>query len=116
MRAGSHLFAVLHSLTGGSSPSERLTMNVRRGLIRAWVLLSIIWLAAWAFYIWDSRLVATEDKFVAYHTDLGQGWTEPMDFVLANYLELVGIGLGPPASILAFGAAIGWEVRGFRSN
>jgi hypothetical protein len=95
-------------------------MNVKRGLVRVWVLLSLLWLAAWGLYIWDSRLIATEDKtgrqFVAYHTDFGRGWTEPNAFSAADYLSLAGIGFGFPVLVLGFGSAVAWAIAGFRSN
>jgi hypothetical protein len=99
---------------------EGTAVNFRRGLFRTWLFLSALWLATWAFYIWDSRLVATEDEshrpFVAYHTDFGQGWKEPKDFSASDYLSLVGIGLGIPVLILGLGVASAWAIAGFRSN
>jgi hypothetical protein len=95
-------------------------MRFRRGLFRAWIVLSALWIASWAFYIWDSQLVATEDKtgrqFVGYHTDFGRGWTEPKDFSASDYLSLAGIGLGIPVVVLGLGSAIGWVIAGFRPN
>ena len=107
----------------GHTPADTTvvkTMNVRRGLLRVWVLLSVVWVAGWAFYVWESRLTATEDatgrQFVAYHIDFGRGWKEPKDFSATDYLRVASIGIGFPVAVLGVGFAIGWAISGFRSN
>jgi hypothetical protein len=95
-------------------------MNLRCGFFRIWILFSALWLAAWVFYVWDSRLIATEDQtgrqFVAYHTDFGGGWKELSEFSAFDYVSLAGIGLGLPVIVLLAGAWIAWALAGFRSN
>jgi hypothetical protein len=84
------------------------------------MLLSGLWLAGWAFYVWDSRLIATEDNtnqpFVAYHTDFGRGWKEPKDFSAFDYIYLAGVGIVIPIAVLGFGFVASWAIAGFRSN
>jgi len=89
-------------------------MNVRRGLLRVWALLSVFWIAGWAFYVWESLL--TDGDFVAYRTDFENAFKEPKDFSVSDYLRLGGIGIGFPIAVLGVGFAIGWAIAGFRSN
>jgi hypothetical protein len=91
-------------------------MNVRRGLLRLWLLVSAIWLASWGAYVWFSRIAGAEDTtgeyFLAFHTDFGEGWKELKDFGLGDYLSLAAIGIGIPLAVLI----IGWIIAGFRRN
>ena len=99
---------------GGTSEA----VNFRRGLLRIWAVLSAFWIATWAFYIWNSRLVFDADKtgrqIVAYHTDFGRGWKELSNFSVSDYLSVLGTGIGLPIAILGIGAATGWAIAGFR--
>jgi len=95
-------------------------MNLRRGLFRVWLVVSVIWLAWWGTYLWNSRLEATEDKtgrqFVAFHTDFGVPWREVRDFGFVDYLSVLAIGFGIPLLVLAVGCGLTWAAAGFSAR
>ena len=70
-------------------------MRVARGLLRLWLVLSVLWVAVVAYVTWS----------IAWRS------ADPAAFVLAEALPLA---LVPPVFVLALGAALVWAFRGFR--
>jgi len=110
-------------------------MNWRRGLLRLWVLASVIWCAlvgAYAISDWrDHQLTPTQTddvnpfaKYVPGKTIEQGGWTITMPGTPASgtsstvWIE-VAIAIGGPVVVLLLGIALSWAAAGFaheRSN
>ena len=85
-------------------------MNLRRGLVRLWLIASAIWVAFW---LWRADIPC-----MLGHTSAGERpWcTDPLDYpetVLANDAMLV---IGVPLLIGFLGMALIWIARGFRAR
>ena len=116
-------------------------MNWRRGLIRAWVALSAVWLlvagvfaindwveysdsarATWAF----CRMTPDELKALGWkrETWCSNRWefAPPNPFAqfggipTPSLLTEAGFTLAPPLVVLAFGFVVGWILRGFSKS
>jgi hypothetical protein len=84
-------------------------VNWRRGLLRAWMVLGIIWVIA-AGLLQVLTLRPSAECFLngGVFCDLGRlDWSE--------WLAIARFVLGPPIIVLVFGIAIRWVVAGFRS-
>ena len=112
-------------------------MNLRRGLLRLWVVFSIAWIIAVGFHaycLWPTPVgpwtayQALEWSYpVIKAQDLPTRETQPgvidltpflnkivperESWIVRSYLELA---LRPPASAIIIGAALWWAVAGFR--
>jgi hypothetical protein len=101
-------------------------MNLRRGLLRLWVICSIAWIAAVGFHaysLWPTPV----RPWTAYQA---LGWSGPAatkpptiedlldDFVWLRMRGIVRTHLewafGPPVAALIIGAVLGWAGAGFR--
>jgi hypothetical protein len=94
-------------------------MNWKRGLLRTWVLGSLLWLAGWLIYVWQScytqeipaSLGGGRAKFC--HTSLLSDWdSQPQYFGFSDYVHIVATGIAPIAC-LVIGYGIWWVVQGF---
>jgi hypothetical protein len=65
-------------------------MNIRRGLLRLWIVVSIAWIS----------IIGLVYSSLGSRTDSDR--------------LLLELGLIPPATILVLGAALGWALTGFR--
>ena len=81
--------------TNAASNDARQSLNLQRGLMRTWVVLSALWLA----------LVAGLFLAGFLQESFGVG------------LRLLGVAaLAPPATVLALGLMLGWVVKGFQQG
>ena len=118
-------------------------MNVRRGLLRAWVVISALWLST--VCILDSDRLS--EIFVAVEPALGKGavtlppgpyacWVtrnpdnpfamsgpgEPKSLMdawrrcIIYKMQITGIALLPPFVLLALGYVVGWIAKGFQNT
>lgn len=71
-------------------------MNIRRGLLRTWVFLSVCWVAYWALRLWF--------EFRRF-----EDGPSLQDLQGAALVMLV-----PPLFLLAIGAGLYWSFSGFR--
>jgi hypothetical protein len=87
-------------------------MNARIGLLRLWLFASVIWLVAWAAYVWFTRLEEAEDPtertFLAFHTGFGKGRTAISEFGFGDYLSLAAIEIGIPLAVFVLGYVVCW--------
>jgi ABC-type Fe3+ transport system permease subunit len=88
-------------------------MNVRRGLLRFWVIGSLLFAAGVA--VFNSSTITAEfkkanDPLAPYIAEEGQG--RPWSVIG----QTAGLAVGVPIAVLLLGAMVGWAVRGFRSN
>jgi len=113
-----------------------MTLRVARGLLRLWVVLSVLWIASVALETW---WIFPVDDWVLPSADTKRGLTDEEFFGLARKPDAkpafdpskpyqvvrdterrttirsaVLLALAPPAFILAFGSALVWAFRGFR--
>jgi hypothetical protein len=111
--------------------AQRAELNWRKGLLRSWIILSILWLAIWVSMIWGScqTVDASGSAGGAAHEEyfcwLGfihlPGFppelTAPLgSFTVWTWAMLVGEGLAVPAALLALGYAILWARDGFQNG
>jgi hypothetical protein len=97
-------------------------MALRRGLLRLWLVLSLLWIgsvAAWVglrdpWYLALDRpsleLSSTESWFKHKYF-----WDSSSAFPAFNRLDVV-IAHGPPAMLLLVGSGFGWAFLGFRKR
>jgi hypothetical protein len=92
-------------------------MNLRRGLLRLWVVFSIAWIIAVGFHAYT--LGEEIDLPPGYVLDLGPGQLATVDLlgrtvvIDQSHLEWA---FGPPIAVLIIGAVLWWAVAGFRQN
>lgn len=79
----------------GVNDNEQTLINLRRGLFRVWVLLSVAWLMGWTIHLIMQGL---------------QGGLQ----TTGDFLEIPVLLFGPPIALLLFGLAAGWAIRGFK--
>ncbi len=79
-------------------------MNVRRGLFRVWLVLSIAWVAANVWRLDFSCLRGAEKDLP---------WCEAQAH---SYLKVLSIMIGVPLAAFILGRVIGWIFDGFRSG
>jgi hypothetical protein len=84
-------------------------MNIRRGLLRLWIVASVAWLVIDG---WALKLPCT---FGAYSAPWCVGWERaaliPSEYARI-YLELLGV----PLIVLIAGAALFWAINGFADS
>lgn len=95
-------------------------MNVRRGLLRAWVLFAVIWAAtfgALGFKKAESYRTPLPGTIVPA-SDLPPGLSGPWEKYQSGYWDRYGIywltGAGVPATVLILGFGLFWVAAGFR--
>ncbi len=103
-------------------------MNIRQGMFRLWVALSIVWISGVAIATWRTFPVdmppfdpdaflegkpqrATKPKILT--DEEFKVFGAPKAEIVKNAAALALI---PPALSLVFGVAVGWVVRGFRKS
>ena len=105
-------------------------MNVRRGLLRLWVVFSIAWIIAvgvHAYSVWPTTIGRL---WPAYQADVGAAPVVQTERPAAE--ELLGRlqrgiaraiirphlewAFGAPIAVLIIGAALGWAIAGFREE
>src|SRR5437870_1511027 len=92
-------------------------MNVKRGVLRIWLVASATWVVGWAGYVrWTCQRVLygpTEGQWFCY-----VGFSDWMPFVsdfgFIHYASLASVALGVPLTILVLGAGTWWAITGFR--
>ena len=80
----------------GSSVTEPVPVNWRRGLFRVWILASAAWIMSWTIYLIVDAL--------------NEGFKD------RNMLVVPVLLFGPPIALLIFGMATRWAFRGFRTD
>ncbi len=73
---------------------ESRPLNVRRGMFRIWILLSVAWIMGWSIEL--------------IMRGIQGGFTTFNDFLVLPVLLV-----GPPIALLLFGMATAWAFRGF---
>lgn len=88
-------------------------MNIRRGLFRAWVFGSVIWVGYW---IWLSTYGCSRSLEDSLYCPTGIGdWMAPISYMpLSFYNRVILIGIGLPMAVLLCGISCIWVARGFR--
>jgi hypothetical protein len=72
-------------------------INLRRGLFRVWLLLSVAWLLGWGVYL---TMFGIRVGFKS----------------IGEILEIPVLLIGPPVALLLFGLMTGWAFKGFVVN
>jgi hypothetical protein len=133
---------VATAFEGGPVPVSAQRLNIRRGLLRAWIVISAIWI----LFVGVSGWTQLSAIFVPVETPAGQGaaalspgpyacWAtrhadNPYAFVsgptgptsladawrqcVAYETHMPLKALGPPLALLVFGYVAAWVIRGFR--
>jgi hypothetical protein len=79
-------------------------MNIRRGLWRLWLVLTVAWLG---FAIWTTPDLQT----CLFRIGSGQ-WCD--HWTTHDYLAAVGVLFGGPVALLVLGCAVFWITSGFK--
>ena len=88
-------------------------MNWLRGLFRAWVIASFIWMGGYVVYVWHTCAGSLNKELWCLFGD--NDWTERLsDFGLREYSYHATWLIGPPILVLIGGIAVRWIVLGFR--
>ena len=94
-------------------------MNLRRGMLRLWTVLSIIWIIAVGVHacsVWPEHA----DWGTAYRALAWSDWLTEREMRLSQLEARLVIwphlewALGPPVVVLIAGIALGWAAAGFR--
>ena len=85
-------------------------MNYCRGFLRAWIALTVIWIAL-AGSITLSGVLESELFCNLFNPGPWCDYRPPAEFVFTLSLILV-----PPMALLVVGAAVAWIAAGFRSG
>jgi hypothetical protein len=134
--------SVVTAFEGGPVPISAQRLNIRRGLLRTWIVISAIWI----LFVGVSGWTQLSETFIAVEPPAGQAavalspgpyacWAtrhpdNPYAFVSgpAGPTSLVDAwrqcvtyemhtplkALGPPVALLVFGYVAAWVIRGFR--
>jgi len=102
-------------------------MNLRRGLLRLWVVFSMAWIIAvgvHAYSVWPKNI---SNPWAAAYRSVGPAPDLPEKATTEEILEnLNWLGarpfvrphlewaLGPPVAVLIIGGALSWAIAGFR--
>jgi len=108
---------VLEAWGSGNTGKAGSRMNFKRGLFRIWVVVTVLWIAAWAYYVWDYCVLREYQYGIAcfsgsINMELHVGSTIERILSFHSYRRLFAILLGPPIVLLVAGF---WVVRGFFS-
>jgi hypothetical protein len=89
-------------------------VNWKRGLLRVWVIASLIWLAGWLLYFWATCNLNPDNDLYCY-TSFLDDWMKPAPyFTFLDYASIVATGMVVPIAALIIGFGILWAVGGFR--
>jgi hypothetical protein len=77
-------------------------MNLRRGLFRLWIVATLLWVAAFAWYVSDCSYLA--DRLTCRVADT---------IVIRDYVSLSAIALGVPLGLLFVGYPLTLIIRVF---
>lgn len=93
-------------------------MNTQRGLLRIWMIASVIWIIYLAWDFWQSCRLIPGTGRGALWCDTGQDdWlTELKNIGLMDYGRGAVMALTPPIISLILGFAIAWTIKGFRKD
>jgi hypothetical protein len=133
---------VVTAFEGGPVPVSPRRLNIRRGLLRMWIVLSIVWILFVSVSGWSQLaeiLAAVEPPagqgaavlspgpyacWATRHPDnpnaFVPGSTGPASLVdawrqcVAYKMHTPLNALGPPVALLVFGYVTAWVIRGFR--
>src|SRR5262245_5548035 len=67
-------------------------MNWRRGLLRVWVVASLIWLAGWLWYVWATCERGQDNKLYCYRS-VFDDWMAPVPLTFLDYASIVATGM-----------------------
>jgi hypothetical protein len=91
----------------GADPSRRgrRGMNMRRGLLRLWMVATALYAipALVLFYLAERARLMSQDPFA-----------DIMGFPVELYAQVALVALGPPLAALGIGLMAAWVLRGFR--
>ena len=99
---------------------DRAAMNLRRGLLRLWVVFSIAWIVAGGVEIYSQAGWATYGKYtIGCRIDEDDPSDRRICVTLLGRLVVTDVArlawvFGPPIAVLIIGAALWWAVAGFR--
>jgi hypothetical protein len=89
-------------------------MNLKRGFVRLWIVASLLWIAAFIWYLRASCSYSADDVLDCWTGD--EDWMMPISyFSIRDYARLGMIGASVPLGLLFFGYVIAWVAKGFRS-
>jgi hypothetical protein len=93
-------------------------MNLRRGLLRLWLVLSIAWIIAVGYDAYTTCVVSyLSDPPGTFRPSLARGpqrTLELLDRVFVIDDSHLAWAFGLPVAVLIIGAALWWAVAGFR--
>jgi hypothetical protein len=90
--------------------TETPSMNYRRGFLRAWIALTVIWIAL-VGSLEASGVIESESFCNLFNPGPWCDHRPPAELVAI--LTLI---LGPPIGVLVVGAAVAWIAAGFRTG
>jgi hypothetical protein len=96
-------------------------MNIRRGLLRLWLVIAVVWTSSGTWLLWDSLSGKWTPEDTAEQAS--EQPPPPEGFVLTTVLDRIRerrvhafqLILVPPLGLFAFICAGFWVARGFRS-
>ena len=82
-------------------------MNIKRGLLRIWVVASVVWIALCAMFL---------DFSCFYTTGPWCEWWVKSPFLSNTYTQRIAVTFGAPLAVLLVGFAVAWAVKGFKDR
>jgi hypothetical protein len=98
-------------------PRKGWRVDFRRGLFRAWLAGSAVWIIAWPVYVWNTCWTGGDpkDPFVLCYTSLfSRGMREVGSFNLEDYLDFAFSPLAVPILALVGGLIVAWIMDVFK--
>jgi len=83
-------------------------MNLRRGLLRAWVIFSAVWVVGALIYVDPACMTGFDITGTKWWCKFP--YADPVQVYTSAALTV----LGPPVVIMLAGLAVAWIVRGFK--
>ena len=122
-----HRLAVRKTLWGQHAPSRTRSetrsckMNLKKGLLRLWLVVSASWMFGWFFFVLRScvTLVPVDNdgpSLKACRTELFKDWITVTGFGFREFLRVVEWAFSVPIALLIIGLAAWWVASGFRTH
>lgn len=98
-------------------------MNLKRGLLRIWLVASGMWLVGWFLYIWatcDLKHVPGDQPDNSYvtlcYTGFSGWMTQVRYFTIWDYASIILSGIAVPVAAFILGICTFWAAAGFKTR
>src|SRR5262245_7481619 len=86
-------------------------MNLKRGLLRLWIIATVLWLAGFVWYFWTHLCIYSTDNRLMCLVGEDDWVGRLSEFSISTYGRLSMIALSVPVGVLLIGYAIAWAYK-----